>query len=127
MPMAPKGFRPILCLTMIVLLSACADSDEPVQAKQNNPTALSAELMRGKQVVETTCIACHGQGLNGAPILGNGKMWAKRVPQGEATLVNHAINGYAYEMMPPRGGNPDLSDDDIRFAVRYMLSLLDSN
>ncbi|MAR92312.1 MAG: c-type cytochrome [Pseudomonadota bacterium] len=111
-----KLLHKTLLATGALLAAGCSDP--------NPPETLPADLAAGKQVVETTCIACHGQGLNGAPILGNPKMWAKRLPQGEDTLVSHAINGYAYDMMPPRGGNPDLSDTQVRNAVRYMMSLV---
>ncbi len=97
----------------VLLLMGCSESkDESV---------LTPELMQGKAVVEKTCIACHGQGLNGAPIIGNSKMWAKRLPQGVDVLVDHAINGYA-GMMPPKGGNPDLTDQEVHSAVLYFVS-----
>ena len=82
-------------------------------------------LAKGKEIFDGTCKVCHAQGINGAPILGNQKMWAKRITQGEDVLVEHAINGFAKGMMPPRGGNPELSDQDIRAAVKYMLSNLE--
>lgn len=107
---------------MILILSAMLLTGCP--GAPETPPELSPELAAGKAIVEKTCIACHDQGLNGAPILGNKKMWSKRLPQGEEVLVSHAINGFAMEMMPPKGGNPDLSDDDVRNAVLYMLSLV---
>ena len=123
MTIHPLASLPVLVATLYLV--ACSDSSDKASTQDTEVNkALSAELTQGKQVVENTCIKCHGQGLNGAPILGNKKMWAKRLPQGENTLVDHATNGFAYEMMPPRGGNPDLSDSDIRHAVQYMMSLV---
>lgn len=117
--MKPSILAPFFIATAMMLFVACSGpADEPKQPE------VAPELMAGKAVVDKTCIACHGQGLNGAPILGNKKMWGKRLPQGEDVLVSHAINGFAMEMMPPRGGNPDLTDADIRNAVRYMMSLV---
>ena len=104
---------------MLLFVACTGPSDETAETE-----VLAPELLAGKAVVEKTCIACHGQGLNGEPILGNKKMWGKRLPQGEDVLVSHAINGFAMEMMPPRGGNPDLTDADIRNAVKYMMSLV---
>jgi len=106
--------RYYLILPLSILLLACSDSEPPAPS-------LSAELQAGKTVVQGLCINCHGQGVNNAPILGNRKMWGKRIEQGEETLVSHALNGY--NMMPARGGNPALSDADIRHAVQYMMSL----
>lgn len=81
------------------------------------------ELEQGEKIVQENCFVCHAQGINGAPILGNKKMWDKRLPQGTDVLIEHAIQGYA-GMMPPKGGNPDLSDDEVALAVKYMVSLV---
>lgn len=88
---------------------------------------LPAELQAGKAIVDGNCRVCHAQGINGAPILGNSKMWSPRLAQGEDTLVRHAIDGFNLEMMPPRGGNPALTDEQIRLAVRYMASRVTNN
>lgn len=100
---------------MLFLLTGC-------NSGENQANTLSPELEQGKQLVEVNCLACHAQGINGAPIIGNQKMWGKRTGQGKAVLVEHAINGY--ELMPAKGGNPDLSDQQIALAVGYMLSQL---
>lgn len=76
----------------------------------------------GEQVYANNCKACHAQGISGAPILGNQKMWAKRIGQDKAVLVEHAINGYG--LMPAKGGADHLSDEKIDAAVGYMLSQL---
>lgn len=74
----------------------------------------------GEVTFQGTCKTCHANGLNGAPIFGNKKMWAKRVEQGIPTLIEHATNGYG--LMPAKGGNTDLSDEEIAAAVNYMVS-----
>jgi cytochrome c5 len=51
--------------------------------------------------------------------------WAARIAQGKDTLYSHAMNGYNGPdggMMPARGGNPSLSDDQIKATVDWMLS-----
>lgn len=73
----------------------------------------------GEQVVNSACIACHVRAINGAPIIGNKVMWSKRLPKGEAVLIQHAINGF--ELMPAKGGRTELTDDEIAAAVRYMI------
>jgi len=83
----------------------------------------NAELELGEQVYTGTCKACHAGGINGAPILGNNKMWSKRAPQGLPTLVEHASNGYG--LMPAKGGNTDLTEAEITAAIKFMLSQLE--
>lgn len=41
-----------------------------------------------------------------------------RIAQGHDTLVTHALKGI--RMMPAKGGNADLSDDEVAGAVKYM-------
>lgn len=75
----------------------------------------------GQQIVTQVCSMCHGSGMMNSPKLGDIAQWAPRIEKGIDTLHDHAINGY--NMMPARGGRPDLSDDDIKSAVDYMVSL----
>ncbi|MGB0662894.1 MAG: c-type cytochrome [Pontibacterium sp.] len=112
-----KGVAGLIVASL--MLSGCGEESEG-----GDSSSLSPELLQGKAHVESICIACHGQGLNGAPILGNKKMWGKRIVQGEDTLVSHAANGFG--LMPARGGS-DLNDDEIRQAVRYMMHLVSDN
>jgi cytochrome c5 len=77
----------------------------------------------GKQIWEGTCSACHGTGAAGAPKIGDKKAWAPRIAKGLKTLEQHALHGFQSNglMMPPKGGNPGLSDADVIKAVKYMV------
>lgn len=75
-------------------------------------------MMTGEQVYNTTCKTCHETGLAGAPKVGDPAAWGKVIAQGEATTFNHAIAGL--RAMPPRGGNNDLTDDEVKRAVVFM-------
>lgn len=87
-------------------------------------TSEEQKLIEHGQVIYTgTCKVCHAQGINGAPILGNNKMWSKRTGQGIDVLVQHASEGYG--LMPAKGGNTDLTSDDLRAAISFMLSKLE--
>jgi cytochrome c5 len=55
-----------------------------------------------------------------SPKLGSADDWAPRIEKGIETLYDHAINGF--NMMPAKGGRADLSDDDIKAAVDFMVS-----
>lgn len=86
---------------------------EVAQGGAANGGAINAE-----QIVNTSCAACHGTGALGSPKIGDKSAWGPRIAKGYKTLVDHAINGF--NMMPARGGNPDLSDDEIAHAVAFM-------
>ena len=91
-------------------------------APEPEPVATS---MTGPQVYNTACLACHATGAGGSPIVGNVDQWADRIAQGADTLYDHAINGFdgdAATPMLPKGGRADLSDQEVRDAVDYMIA-----
>jgi cytochrome c5 len=83
------------------------------------PAAVATDA--GKKLYETTCVACHGAGIIGAPKFGDKAAWAARIKQGSATLYEHALKGFQGKTgaMPPKGGSA-ASDDDVKAAVDYM-------
>ena len=83
-----------------------------------------AAAMSGPQVYNSACLACHGAGIGGAPVLGSADAWADRIAQGIDVLKDHAINGYqgSAGYMPAKGGRMDLSDEEVASAVDYMVS-----
>ena len=74
----------------------------------------------GEQIVRAQCANCHETGVGGAPKIGDRDAWIPRVKQGLDSLVRSAINGHGG--MPPRGGQANLTDPEIRNAVVYMLN-----
>lgn len=72
----------------------------------------------GEQVVQAVCAACHQTGAAGAPKIGDKSAWGPRIARGQNTLVQDAIKGI--RAMPPKGGNPDLSDVEVARAVVFM-------
>ena len=79
-------------------------------------------MLTGEQVYGQVCKTCHEGGLAGAPKFGDKAAWSARIATGQATLDQHAIGGFQGKsgVMPPKGGNTDLSDDEIRRAVAFM-------
>ena len=78
----------------------------------------------GKTIYENLCHSCHTAGVAGAPKLGDKAAWAPRIAQGLQTLVSHAINGYKGpdgNMMPAKGGNPALTDEQVKAAVTWIV------
>jgi cytochrome c5 len=72
----------------------------------------------GEQVYQAACLACHGSGAAGAPKVGDNAAWAPRLGGGLDGLSKTAIAGKG--AMPPRGGNPDVSDIEIARAIVFM-------
>jgi cytochrome c5 len=75
----------------------------------------------GEKIVTQVCAMCHASGMMSSPKLGDAGDWAPRIEKGMDTLYSNAINGF--NMMPARGGRPDLSDDDVKAAVDHMVEL----
>ncbi|MHB1667021.1 c-type cytochrome [Thiomonas sp.] len=84
-------------------------------------TVASADA--GKTLYESSCIACHGAGIAGAPKFGDKDAWAPIIAQGVPVLYDRAIHGYTGKrgMMPPKGGST-ASDADVKAAVDYMVA-----
>ena len=46
-----------------------------------------------------------------------------RAQKGKETLFKHALEGFQDKgMMPAKGGNTELSDDEVKAAVVYMVN-----
>ncbi|MEM7255719.1 MAG: c-type cytochrome [Pseudomonadota bacterium] len=73
----------------------------------------------GETVYQTACFACHGTGLPNVPKLGDATAWEPRAAKGMDALMESAIKGLG--AMPPRAGNPKLSDAELEAAIDYML------
>lgn len=102
--------------------TASAQATPPEAAKP--APADKPDPSKGKTVYESTCAACHGSGVAGAPKFGDQAAWGPRVAQGAPKLHEHAIKGFQGKtgMMPPKGGNTALSDADVIAAVDYIVS-----
>jgi cytochrome c5 len=92
----------------------------PAAAAPAVPAASAADLAKGEKIYTATCLACHGAGVLGAPKFADPAAWQPRIAKGIETLYGSAINGF--NMMPPRGGNAVLKDDEMKAAVDYMVS-----
>ena len=81
-------------------------------------------VLTGEQVYTTTCSACHGAGVAGAPKFGDKATWAPRLVQGPAVLHKHALEGFQGKsgVMPAKGGRSDLGDQSIVNGVDYMVN-----
>jgi len=99
-----------------------------VDARDDGDDELAeAEEVDGQQVYNQACTTCHGQGVAGAPVTGDEGAWSARVDKGYDTLLEHSIEGFQGDAgyMPARGGNRNLSDEQVAAALDYMLEQLD--
>jgi cytochrome c5 len=134
----------LLPLTLAIALTACGQkSAPPTPATAAEPVAAAApatppaaatepaapapapaagggDLALGEKVFGANCVSCHGAGVLGAPKVGDKTAWGPRVAQGKETLYTHALGGF--KMMPAKGGNPALKDEEIKAAIDYMVS-----
>lgn len=101
---------------------AVVPSAEPVAVAPVAVPAL-ADSGKGKATYDAVCFLCHTPGAAGAPKFGDKTAWAPRIEKGLEVLHGSAINGYMGNagMMPPKGGRPDIADEDIKAAVNYMV------
>jgi cytochrome c5 len=97
-------------------------------AQQAATQALAAQVafegaLDGALIYARVCGACHLTGAGGAPAP-NATAWAPRRAKGLETLVIHAVDGFRGDagLMPAKGGRPDLSDEQVKVAVEYMLN-----
>jgi cytochrome c5 len=78
----------------------------------------------GKTIFGNLCQTCHTTGAAGAPKISDKANWAPRVAEGVETLIQHAINGYTGpdgNVMPAKGGNPALTDAQVKATVEWMI------
>ena len=117
---------PILAIVILaaLFLAACGGSAEPTYAPE--------DVAQGGEIFASTCSACHGADAKGLPNLGKDLTTSVYVKDNDdATLVillkegrpsGHELNTTGVDM-PPRGGNPSLSDDDLMTIVAYLRSI----
>ncbi len=82
--------------------------------------ATPASARNVDQIVQTQCAKCHQDGKDGAPKIGDRAAWIPRLRKGLDNLVASAVHGHGG--MPPRGGEADLSDSQIRGAIIAMFN-----
>lgn len=77
------------------------------------------EISQGESVYQQACAVCHAGGVADAPITGEQGAWAERIASGRDVLISSSINGKGF--MPPKGGQTQLSDEDVIAAVDFMI------
>lgn len=146
--MKPTSVLPVSAL--VLLLAACGPQPQapasPTAAASPAPSATDAapaatvaaqadaataaaapatEANTGQVTFNRNCSICHATGTAGAPKPGDKADWEPRLAQGVDVLYKHAIEGFTGSkgVMPARGGAGNLTDDEIKATVDYMLSV----
>lgn len=91
-----------------------------VAAAKPGAAATPGGKVDGKTVYDKVCVACHQVSVAGSPKLGDKAAWAPRLNTGVDGLTQSVVKGKG--AMPPRAGNPSLSDAEIRAAVEFLVS-----
>lgn len=123
-----RFLAPIVCA---VAVTACGSKEQGAVASPSSTpapapavTAGDTAAIDGARVYNKTCFVCHGSGAGGAPMLGAREDWEARIAQGPDVLYLNAIQGFTGDkgVMPAKGANASLSDDEVKAAVDYMRS-----
>jgi len=126
----------ILCSMNLGFVNCGTDADvaenqsNTIQSKKltaaQYPIPDDPQLAEGRAVWMETCKNCHATGLAGAPKAGDIEAWKLRIAQGEEVLFTHAIEGFlgpSGTQMPAKGGEKSLTDEQVKKAVLYMISI----
>ncbi len=88
-------------------------------------TAFSAYALTGEEIYKQTCVTCHGANGHGT-VPGAANFTDKKgvLSKSDSVLLAHIIKGYQSPgspmAMPARGGNTNLTDDDLKKALAYI-------
>lgn len=112
-----RSYRPLALSFGVCLLALL-----PVHGQASEETNTTAQPYSGRpvtQIYNTYCIACHVNGVAGAPRIGHAEEWQPRIDKGIDTLLANAIKGF--NAMPPRGICSNCSDEELRHTILYMI------
>jgi disulfide bond formation protein DsbB len=120
-----------LVLVAALLLAACGGGGGQPAPAQKAETP-KGDAAKGKTVFEGTCSSCHGPDAKGLPGLGKDLTTSEWVStQTDAQLLKFVKTGRpaADKLnttgidMPPKGGNPALTDADIENVIAFVRSI----
>ena len=89
-------------------------------ARDLPPEVDNGLVSKEEKMYNDSCKLCHKTDTMGAPAVGDADAWADVMAKGMKKVVHNSINGTGG--MPPRGGNMDLSDADVKAIVEFMVN-----
>ncbi|MBL4799436.1 MAG: c-type cytochrome [Oleispira sp.] len=113
-------------LTFLQASNARVEKQQPVKSMARTDNTITAQS--GKEIYQTNCVACHGvDGKGTIPGVPDFTDKNGRLLKSNDELLNNIISGFQTPgnsmSMPPRGGNSQLSDDDLNSALQYIKKL----
>ncbi len=129
-----------MIFALVWLFSACGggEQQQPKSAPQpqapaaTKPAALKGDPAKGKTLFVQSCSACHGQDARGLKGLGKDLVSSEFVKQKtDQELLEYVKKGRTVDdplnttgiPMPPKGGNPALSDQNIMDIIAYLRTI----
>jgi len=102
-----------------------ASNTKTVVSGATQVSAVISKGSTGKETYEKTCIACHaGDGKGAFPGTPDFTSSDGVLSQSDSVLMDHIINGFQSEgspmAMPPKGGNPNLSETDVSKVLGHI-------
>jgi cytochrome c len=102
------------------IASEIKDFEPPMSVERDFKEAETAGAVHpGQKTYESKCAVCHATDAMGAPVAGDKASWETRLKNGKDALYASGIKGI--NAMPPKGGAMDLSDDEFKAAVDFMI------
>ena len=83
------------------------------------PEPENTNISKAEKQYNDSCKLCHATDTMGAPAVGDSEAWTSLMENGKDSILANAINGTGG--MPPKGGNMDLSDEDVNAIVEFMI------
>ena len=124
-------------LTLVVAAPAFTGGEQeaappPETSETTAPSTAAGDPVAGEQVYSSTCAACHGPSAEGVTGLGpalTGNEFVATLSDDELVTfleegrpADHPDNTSGIAM-PPKGGNPSLTDQDLYDVVAYLRTL----
>ena len=88
-------------------------------ARDLPPEKEGGSVSKAEKMYDASCKLCHATDKMGAPAVGDANAWKSVMEKGMDKVLVNAIKGTGG--MPPKGGNMDLNDADIKEIVDYMV------
>jgi disulfide bond formation protein DsbB len=128
----PRRLPPLPAIVAVAPAAPTEDQKAAALAAAGGDAELAGYIAHGTTIFASTCSACHGKDAKGLPNLGKDLVhstfckgldddallaFVKRGRDPSDPLNTTKVG------MPPRGGNPALSDDDLLDVISYVRSL----